>query len=1175
VKPVIDRFSSVAILLGGDLAFIAQGDDDETFAPEVSWKIFGKASASEFAKVLEIDLQLSAGMSFNAPVSGDGNAILDSDINGNDGNLRWWFGNGDTLPVWDPGQPAPGIDGEKMASTFRIQEILSDRTILALAAVSPEGDFLDSKEVFYLVHPDGSVEFLFPQLNNPYPAMGDDVPAGSFSVTVQRDLRDVGSIDINDSLQMAFAGLLVIPEEVARTSIWYRAPENEPMLVATTGMSVSIIGSTNQGKFSALNNRNVRIDGSGNIYFEAALEGQSGNTIWSYRMEDSLFVRLGPPAGSPIPGVEGETVESCSLVSMNSSGRLVIRINGTNGYGYFLQAADGSFSPFIFNNKVLFPNAPQDIAPLSDFEMLISENNAVAFSARVDNLPTIFTARIAGEVPPVGDKYIWDGGAGTDDWHTVTNGRSNWVDAVGTPWPQPPGSTNRTEEVIIGSGHVVKLNRPAWVFSIVMEDGGNSGLVVNSDLGFESLIRVPFLSELTLNAGKIESAAGILEIKGDLYKKTSAEFSIDLAILKLQGEEFLVEEGKLSTRNGATWFDGSTFKQMGGEFTLKDQVTRFQSASLGAETKAEILSGKLLVYSLSVSLEANTVLDAVNESSRIEIGQNAGLAFVNGSVDNKRTLELKGEGTIEFLSAFTVPDTGSVTVVNESIQSGEGVVINVIDGTPVMAVGPFENRGLVTLKEGGLTGSFINRGTLIIDAATAVSLNCTNYNTIKQKGEVLIHESGQFSNLNRSSYDLRGGEIRVPFEFFQNTPLFQKGSTLSAVEGMNRIEGSAIVRLGNNRDPLKGIASTVRVQGSAKLILDDCFLLEGTRIDLVDEASELTILESVYEYFETSGPGHLIIEGRQFPFPSESTEKLGMFLRSKTTEISASFRTSIRNEKSAVVSIGNSARIPEPIFVNDEVETGTATEETPDQQTSVVFKESLFESNTSLFIEGHATVSVEETVTMQGKSRMVNAGKLILLADVRATQSNLNEYPRYATYPDGEKILIVPEISGMVVFEPEIEAVLEAPFQATVGGGSQLVLLRPDGIFSGNSLNFAVLIIGPQASMVLANGVWPTQEPLEPINSIGTNAYLSLNLPPLEGNSINGFHVRDTDLIVRGRLVLNGAILDMNGKSLTTWSGGSVDWKTTGGKIIGEFKSVQDDLEPTIRLADARGAIHV
>ncbi|MCB1119938.1 MAG: hypothetical protein KJT03_00190 [Verrucomicrobiae bacterium] len=1183
-EPFVNSFRVLGLLPSGEIVYAGRVEDEATFAPEVFWNEIGKADGNTFSSLLQTNTGFH---SFFFELAPGGDGLFSEDPELEDGKWIWWLFDDSRNTIWERDQPLPGLPDLKTTFQFDryrhpndpARPFTNSRHIIGIGSVSPDGTGVDSFGAYFLVDPAGNKEFLFRDLGNPSPAIDGVVSAGTYGVS---------HLDMNENLDIAMTGFLRVEGETARGSLWLRRAGGELKLVATEGTPIQPVGSTVSTTFSFF--RGVPwLDEAGNLYFEAQVEGGEGHTIWKYRAEDDLFERVGPVVGTPMPGVEGVLLESVEIQAMNASGRIVALMKGPSTRGYFLQTAEGAWCPFLVDNEVLVPGDPQTLSSNSIQDPIISENNQVAFTARINNLPTVYTVRIASEVQPEGDQYIWDGGAGTNDWHTVTNGRSNWADSVGTPWPTPPGGGSRDEEVIIGSGFVVELNQPAWVHSILMEDRGNSGLVINSELGFESLIRVPFLSELTLNSGKLESAAGILEVNGSLFKKTTGTFDMDLAILKLQGEAFRMEEGTLSIRNGETWFDGSTFTLTGGTLTLEDEVSRFQ----GDSTLLTVEAGNLNLSSKENRLESDTSIETQNKDSKIVIGKkvvDAQLSFVSEQPSEVRTLRIQGAAEFEFQSPFTLTETA---VLERNLTGFGTMTINLAEGNTIQVNDqPFINYGSLSLHGGGITGKFENKGSVLVEAEepeAVIKLECRNegYFRIKSTVEYVY----AFSHIKKAS------EIPSPFDavpqvFLSNATIrpapegtgvlnFGSGARLTAQQGDNKVVFSSAEesRFAGHLDLREGTG--LHFQNAR---FDSSF--RGIDEWRVDENATLTLEDTECYRLYLAGPGETVIrgfldaknEGDELKFRVEERLRFSWSSeRDREEGPPKGAAISLRSEKvrlenaelRATGATGNNTVLFSMRPRREFNYTTHELESLPGQTVeinglTVGPKAQLHLGNRSFLAKGE--IMIRGVVFLEGDME--------LEGDIMADEIDPGRDPRSFGFVVDQygKLTFSGNSADEIVVVPKFEVHSRQPIVVESGA---FVRISKTNAFDGSlgTLKDGVWVIEPEGKLLFFDGS-PIGGPYVEIQEISPYANLTVSRPPAGTFAVNGFPLRTSNLRNRGKLTLDGVVVDFQGNSFINEAKGNLTLKN-GAKILGNFRDVIDDIEGVIGLAQLNGAVDI
>ncbi|RME71316.1 MAG: hypothetical protein D6781_04460 [Verrucomicrobia bacterium] len=840
----------LAVSASGQVAFSGTVDDRATPLVESAWEIVGIAGAGSLRQLAE-----SSRPGVLQVFSSEGLVRLVDDIGqvntgtGVETIVGWLDENGGEQRLWGHGDSAPGASGQKFTTAFDVLAHLPDKTLVVKVDVSPDGSFADSESVVYLVDPSGVVEFLFKMVGEPFAGVAGLVNAGTMNITDKREFRDATSLDINTSRVIAFSALLVPTGATAQSAVLRRISATEREVVATAGTEATLAGGGSLGVFESVDGSRLSINDAGDIIFEGTLVGESGPTIFRYHAADGSFERIGPAPGTAVPGAAGFVVTKASLRASNAADRLVIRIDGRDEnfvtkWGYFLQKAAGGFEPFIWDKQVTIGGETLTLTGfVGDIEL--SETNVASVSVPLPSGPAVIAAQIASETPPVGNQYHWDGGAGTNDWYTVTGGRSNWVDSVGTPWPTPPGPGS---DVFISTGASVHLTQPATVQNVTLADE-NAELVVASDLTFEFLLDVPTLSQLTLESGSVNSTAGKLRVAGGLRKTTASACRIDVAILDYHGNEWQVQQGDLTLHNGESWLASDLIEVLDGSLVVQDEVTRVQGPGLQLTVRQ---TAQADLGSNAIVLESNLVLEAVDDLAKIFLGKSGQrqngtdpIAFVGGTIQAQRSLEVKGAGEIVIRQGFSIEPERAFIINTTAPFDRPGLIVDLsagdliyfdIDSPEMVLLSRLDIRG------GGVIGNLVNEGLIVAGCSEhAVRLDCRNESVIEQVGDVntggLINEAG-------STYKIIEGRLEASYDpGYGDRVIFRMGSRLVA-------EGTGEVAILNREDPT---APTIPMfEGANITVTNDARLtLHGTRMTgVVDVAVDKKDGEIVFDGLE-------------------------------------------------------------------------------------------------------------------------------------------------------------------------------------------------------------------------------------------------------------------------------------------------------------------------------------
>ena len=136
------------------------------------------------------------------------------------------------------------------------------------------------------------------------------------------------------------------------------------------------------------------------------------------------------------PGTD-ETYFSFSHISADGDGHVAFMSQLSNGKnGLFATDINGSIISIAIEGDELDGSTIETIhftqdhagQDLSDSQGVAGINNRgdIVFTAELANGATaIVKSSYERLIEPVGNVFTWDGGAGTNDWHTLSDGRSN------------------------------------------------------------------------------------------------------------------------------------------------------------------------------------------------------------------------------------------------------------------------------------------------------------------------------------------------------------------------------------------------------------------------------------------------------------------------------------------------------------------------------------------------------------------------------------------------------------------------------------------------------------------------------------------------------------------------------------------------------------------------------
>ncbi len=223
-----------------------------------------------------------------------------------------------------------------------------------------------------------------------------------------------------------------------------------------------------------------------------------------------------------------------------------------------------------------FPDGP---GPTSGKSTSFSDGFEVAFLARFDsNLDAIIRVPV-GDVPPPGNIYKWNGGAGDDNWHTNNGKTTNWIDTRDLP-RSPPGESG-----------------PAIV--TIRENVPVTGVVLNE--------RAVSIGSLTAEGGlTIAQPLTLAEDSSIESLQLNAEFAFGAT-----GNEVLTTSGELSLSGNSAWrlgwIDTTTSRIVNqGAFAI-DSIVAPIEAQLGGVIPPKRIRGRYTNIDEATTLQKDDV----------------------------------------------------------------------------------------------------------------------------------------------------------------------------------------------------------------------------------------------------------------------------------------------------------------------------------------------------------------------------------------------------------------------------------------------------------------------------------------------------------------------------------------------------------------------------------------
>ncbi|MDQ8183427.1 hypothetical protein [Pelagicoccus sp. SDUM812005] len=991
-------------------------------------------------------------------------------------------------------------------------KILSDRTSIHVANYNgaPAGSAI------YAMSPSSGIKILLDS-NGDVPAHPSLPDGGSWSSSIT-------SISANDSGRILFFSGVSKLGDFSRTTLWSMDTSGqEPSLEAS-----SFVAYPTHADATVTFDRVAegRIDHEGNILFQARVDGESKFGVWR-KQTDGKFIRISPNTDSPLPGFPGYTARTASIADMNTEGRCVIVVQGVGPAtinAYYLESSTGSLAYLLAQGIPFGPD--EESVSVTSLDLSDSGSVAMLLSVEVEgsaiNEDRVVVARDPNDVQPSGNKYVWDGGAGTSNWHTVVDGRSNWVDNSGVPWDSPPNSEDA--QIEIGVEAVVQLEQAIQLYSIDLAAGS---LELDASLQCHGIILVREEASLVLKGFELD-AQQILS-QGLILKEGDNTASLTGESLSVENSDFIVEGGLLRLWCETT-LDGSTLRVEGG--TVNTGKIRFE----GSSPRIEVLPGATLeIESPELTFASDTTI-STTQGGAIKIGDSDGEStiatnFETEFAEERRVLELIGKGSIELFDPLDIP--ANAIVRNKSGFGIEaGLVVDSYEGDNLEDShidGLFENSGVIALKGGGFTGNFRNTGWLEATPRQSgdlpVSLNGINNGTVYLNARGLAYDDLTFAPY--SKLILKEGVFKsiIPAsDLTEKRLVFQKASYIDALSGNWTITFSS--------DENANLAAQLSVADGASLAFEKANTAGTSQLKAAATGS-LEMEDLTFDQLKIQSEGAVTLTGEIRGVNDQEHRKLAVEARSLSlTDV----RCIGSDQEGALTSFA---------FGNSQKPAG---ENFPHQGT---FENVAFENNASLIIERSALVVTGGDLTISSEATVL--GKLILGGDV--LEAPFISKP--LIYLGNESTKAHLQISSLpdapISIAPIVEFInIDSTVTVTTNTVASLIarkelLVSPVGV-----LDFGNWVIEDHASCQLTH--------LSPIHTIGKLAKIQLGKPHPSLGSLSNLPTSNVTLVNLGTLILRDTALDMEGNTFEQQG-------TFEGKVIGNVQSVRNDVQGVIQLS--------
>lgn len=1042
------------------------------------------------------------------------NAVVTADVEGGKRRIRFRSAT-ENRPIVREMEPIPGLPNTQVQTVNPLLYATNSHGE-GIVPARVEVDGVSTSGLLF-VDDSGAIN-LVALFDTPHPSHPDLDPAGVW--------RGITGQILNDSGAVLFVSRITPPDggTTDAYSLWlgtFSDPEN-PRLLALEGRPTEIpgLGAVTPTWFSA-----PLLSADGSVYVVVTYRSgppdggafQSNyEVLCQVNPTTGELTRLFGPAnafghGAPVPAIPDSKLIRIEPAIVSASDRLAFFVDFVD--------ADGAMQ-----TAVVAENRDGTLGAITHTGATITVNETTAFQAEVDTMefahdigankihrngqtglstafgasgrlvltmglkltedpttavPHFIAVDFLTEPVPAGNEYHWSGETGANDWHTVSNGRSNWVDTAGTPWPTPPGPG---ANVFIPGGAFVQLNAPASVNSISLT-GPGAELVVAADLDLLTLGEVRAGARLELNAGTVASAEGALELTGEMSKVAAGDASVAFATLSFLGDEKTVS----------------------------------------------VKAGALNLNCENIRLETDLTLETVAGAAILVGNPEAGgaLNFIGGLPGRPRKLTLSGAGEITLRNPFTINESEAFVLDESAPFDRAGLIVDLPMGELIHFGAEFELLGRLDLRGGGMTGALVNEGRLVVGAeGKMVTLDVTNRGVIEQHGDV---RSDHVINEDGATYVIHAGTLAPDLDRPTiNQLVFRPNSQLDA-------QGAGAIAFPNSVDPETFASApnfesaSITVNNDAQLRLAHVELSGKITISVPDSDGEV-ILENIdYETLRTWPFGTTILRGT-IHCTAEDSGATGNVHELARSRPRLSTETNWTRFEGANLTRENGSHW----LVDWSREDGFSTSDYPTTIDGLRIGPG---------IHLDLTTRTKVLGMELSRDSFVRFSSARLEGDVLADNAPKTPENRMARASAARLMAKSPSVGGEIRFEPILEPEEgpfgDSHLNVTVEEATRFEVAAT-GLANEETKALETGSWTLQGGASLRFKPW---NPAFDFERIEKDASLTIGLPPADGtDSFFGFPRRKTPLTVEGRLVLDGVTLEMEGRLLTV-DGGTIDFR--------------------------------
>lgn len=739
---------------------------------------------------------------------------------------------------------------------------------------------------------------------------------------------------------------------------------------------------------------------------------------------------------------------------------------------------------------------------------------SIAFVADLANNKTaLVRADFERELVPTGNTYVWDGGAGDTNWHTVTGGRSNWVDSNGIPWDAPPKSDG-TSVIKIGVNKLVQILDDG--VSVDQIELIGSSLEANENMNIGTFTGDADSSLVLLNS---YVAVGNFSSNGAVFKESENDLILDTVNFSMVSGAVEVTEGEMDLLSINGLLDSTPVVAMGGNVSLGGT---FKFTGTNARVESGSSGSEITFAGGNYHFESDFTLETTHPGALINLGVDGGgnvfiPHFDGGTASAPRELIFSGPGSCDVFSPFTIPADGVMRVNEGTSVAGAnlGLLVRLPAGQVISSIGLLENNAITSILSGGIAGNFTNKKKLRI-VGLASPLNCD------QQGDLEQNENAEYAN-----FTARSGSNHYPNGYTFKPADPATGSLV--YEGGSKIESlnNGEIVFPDSRNP--GLDADVIVRSGTltirKAVTPDYPLPKNGKAFLnvvADAGAEIVLEDFTFSKTQVSGEGKASLTGDQL---ATISGRLAIFTRE--------FGVFDAN----MSGLGSFDRtywfFPGP----------------SGKQTGAIGNVSLG-SEGNVFFDAGTVVTVEKSMVIAADINL--NGEMVLKADVSVAPAGLRGG---INVNDGSSLTVPGNLENMVTLSCNL-AVPGTKAKIRIGINSHLVI-PPEAstnLFFDNAIIAGTWNIesGGRCEIRDNNGLSQVSK----IDEFTSVAIEGSGSPARMGNLPNA----TTDLSVLGKLTLEGTELNMGGKIP----------RTTGkvfGKVVGDVRSVREEVQGSILLS--------